>query len=54
LRNGVEHMKMKFYIQGFHSKGNVHLEVRKVNFFLLYITFNYIKYIYLYIKNLIN
>ncbi|XP_011505872.1 PREDICTED: mitochondrial import inner membrane translocase subunit Tim21 [Ceratosolen solmsi marchali] len=29
LRNGVEHMKMKFYIQGSYRKADVHLEVRK-------------------------
>lgn len=29
-KNGVRHMRMKFYIQGIRRRGTVHLEVQEV------------------------
>ena len=34
-RNGVPHIRMRFYIQGIRNKATVHLESRRVSFFLV-------------------
>ncbi|KAL5288313.1 TIMM21 family protein [Megaselia abdita] len=30
-KNGIEHLRMQFYVQGIRNKGTVHLEMRKIN-----------------------
>lgn len=30
-KNGIDHLRMQFYVQGIRNKGTVHLEMRKIN-----------------------